>query len=357
MENGDSLFNSLTVKELQEEIKTFGLSPVGTKHQIVERLEKVQLKLLKFPMKTLYYFGLEMKDLILLYVHIIYKIILCLVIFYSMTQIPSPFSSTAQYLWESSEYYGYWILLGIASSIGLGTGLHTFVLFLGPFIAKQTIAHQSLSFFEIYKLVLPEAFSWGTGTAIGELPPYFIARGARLAGKIDDEFDELKHLKQKTDKTFAEKIKFWFFSMLNSLGFVGILLAASIPNPLFDLAGITCGHFLVPFSTFFGATFIGKALIKASIQSFFVIFIFSGKSVVFINNFFSAFGIDASKFLEEQRKTFGKGHSSQESGGAALLSFVWNGFIFLMISYFVVSIIESLADKKFKEKFTPPKKA
>ena len=29
----------------------------------------------------------------------------------------------------------YWIGLGIASSIGLGTGLHTFVLYLGPHIA------------------------------------------------------------------------------------------------------------------------------------------------------------------------------------------------------------------------------
>jgi len=29
--------------------------------------------------------------------------------------------------------------LGIASSIGLGTGLHTFVLYLGPWIAKVTM--------------------------------------------------------------------------------------------------------------------------------------------------------------------------------------------------------------------------
>ena len=29
--------------------------------------------------------------------------------------------------------------LGLASSIGLGTGLHTFVLFLGPFIARVTL--------------------------------------------------------------------------------------------------------------------------------------------------------------------------------------------------------------------------
>lgn len=39
-----------------------------------------------------------------------------------------------------------------------------------------------------------------------------------------------------------------------------------IPNPLFDLAGITCGHFLVPFWTFFGATLVGKAVIKMHIQ-------------------------------------------------------------------------------------------
>lgn len=33
-------------------------------------------------------------------------------------------------------FAAYWILLGVASSIGLGTGLHTFVLYLGPHIAK-----------------------------------------------------------------------------------------------------------------------------------------------------------------------------------------------------------------------------
>lgn len=35
-------------------------------------------------------------------------------------------------------WYGYWVLLGIASAFGLGTGLHTFLLFLGPYIAEVT---------------------------------------------------------------------------------------------------------------------------------------------------------------------------------------------------------------------------
>lgn len=40
---------------------------------------------------------------------------------------------------------------------------------------------------------------------------------------------------------------------------------------LFDLAGLTCGHFGIAFWTFFGATFVGKAIIKVNIQSLFII--------------------------------------------------------------------------------------
>ncbi len=119
-----------------------------------------------------------------------------------------------------------------------------------------------------------EAFLWGLGTAIGELPPYFMARAgkkllktARISGKTLEEIDELNNIESHyNEMPFIEKAKFFVCSRLKTHGFIIVLLAASIPNPLFDLAGITCGHFLVPFSTFFGATFIGKALIKVTIQ-------------------------------------------------------------------------------------------
>ena len=62
---------------------------------------------------------------------------------------------------------------------------------------------------------------------------------------------------------------------MERVGFFGILACASIPNPLFDLAGITCGHFLVPFWTFFGATLIGKAIIKTHLQQLTVIVAFN----------------------------------------------------------------------------------
>lgn len=34
----------------------------------------------------------------------------------------------------------YWVGLGVLSSVGLGTGLHTFLLYLGPHIASVTLA-------------------------------------------------------------------------------------------------------------------------------------------------------------------------------------------------------------------------
>jgi hypothetical protein len=62
-----------------------------------------------------------------------------------------------------------------------------------------------------------------------------------------------------------ERAKIYIYKTLKKRAFIAILLLASIPNPLFDLAGFLCGHFLIPFSVFFGAAFIGKAIIKVSI--------------------------------------------------------------------------------------------
>jgi len=104
---------------------------------------------------------------------------------------------------EIAYFVLYWVILGVASSIGLGTGLHTFVLYLGPRIAKiamqayfcnslpillpnkfsfthfgECSAGNNVTFWDILGSVQLEAFLWGFGTAIGELPPYFIARAA-----------------------------------------------------------------------------------------------------------------------------------------------------------------------------------
>ena len=204
-----------------------------------------------------------------------------------------PHSSFLESFEKQSLWCLYWIGLGVLSSIGLGSGLHTFLLYLGPHIASVTLAAnlcksldfpsppypdeivcppetsdspESISILNIMSKVRVEAFMWGAGTALGELPPYFVARASRLSG----QWRESEAQEESSANRFARIIQ----SVVEKAGFFGILACASIPNPLFDLAGITCGHFLVPFWTFFGATLIGKAIIKMMIQKLFVIVAF-----------------------------------------------------------------------------------
>ena len=107
-----------------------------------------------------------------------------------------------------------------------------------------------------------------------------------IQGQIDEDDEDLNEFQelldaQKSGKTSGADIdlmtrgKLFMHDLVHRAGFFGILAAASIPNPLFDLAGITCGHFLIPFWTFFGATLIGKAVVKMHIQKVFIIFLFS----------------------------------------------------------------------------------
>jgi hypothetical protein len=145
---------------------------------------------------------------------------------------------------QHATFIAYWVILGVLSSVGLGSGLHTFVLFLGPHIlriattalrfgstdfsaridsyfkvpgtldvaglseafspnyahdawvpqghnllvegaegaaagAHDASAADRVSFLTLLLKVAWPAICWGAGTALGELPPYFIARAAR----------------------------------------------------------------------------------------------------------------------------------------------------------------------------------
>lgn len=227
-------------------------------------------------------------------------VILCLILA-AVHHTPSHYQETLHSWEEYLAWCGWWVGLGILSSVGLGTGLHTFLLYLGPHIAAVTIAAYEcgslefpsppypaeiicpnitettetvsiassvaqVSIWAILSKVRVEAFCWGAGTAIGELPPYFMARAARLSGsepsEEEEEFHELQEkLKHPEKLTRFERMKYSVQQLVEKVGFFGILACASIPNPLFDLAGITCGHFLIPFWTFFGATLIGRGYI------------------------------------------------------------------------------------------------
>jgi len=298
--------------------------------------------------------------------------------------------------WEGYlAWCAWWVGLGILSSVGLGTGLHTFLLYLGPHIAAVTMAAyecNSLEFpqppypaqilcpeggnvtdteeasdamasavtvtvWAILAKVRVEAFCWGAGTAIGELPPYFMARAARLSGsepsEEEEEFHDLQEkLKNPEKMTRFERMKYSVQHLVEKVGFFGILACASIPNPLFDLAGITCGHFLIPFWTFFGATLIGKAIIKMHIQKIFVILAFNNQLLeTAISLLIQIPGVGVRleapvrSLLEKQKEKLRGGGGGSEG---SILSSIFEKFVLAMVVYFVVSIVNSLAQSYAK---------
>ena len=63
----------------------------------------------------------------------------------------------------------------------------------------------TVGFWTIYQAVFIESFLWGFGTALGELPPYFVARAASAAGGIDEELEDILVEESDNSKTKVER--------------------------------------------------------------------------------------------------------------------------------------------------------
>ncbi|KAG7226114.1 hypothetical protein INR49_018725 [Caranx melampygus] len=260
-------------------------------------------------------------------------------------------------LWQRRGTVFLFLLLCCLFSIAYSTeGAHQ----QGPHIASVTLAAYECGSTDFQSLHTQTRLSVpkGAGTAIGELPPYFMARAARQSGADpdDEDYEEFEEMLEQAESAqdFVTRAKLGVQHMVQKVGFFGILACASIPNPLFDLAGITCGHFLVPFWTFFGATLIGKAIIKMHIQKLFVIITFS-KHIV--EQMVSLIGSvprvgpsiqkPFSQYLEAQRNKL------HHAGGSApadenWLSWVFEKVVLVMVCYFVISIVNSMAQSYAK---------
>uniref|UniRef100_A0A3Q3VWL9 Uncharacterized protein n=1 Tax=Mola mola TaxID=94237 RepID=A0A3Q3VWL9_MOLML len=167
---------------------------------------------------------------------------------------------------KKTLWCAYWFGLVMLSSVGLGIGLHTFLIHLGPRIASVTLgayecgsvdfpdppypdqivcpqqetdAEQVASLFSLMSKVGLEACLWGAGTAIGELPPYFTPRAPLLFGADPDDEDYPRFKEILDQPNFPTRAKVAGQQLIQKVGFFGILACASIPKPLFDLAGIT----------------------------------------------------------------------------------------------------------------------
>ncbi|XP_023006134.1 vacuole membrane protein KMS1-like [Cucurbita maxima] len=308
---------------------------------------------------------------------------------------------------EIVKYFDYglwWVILGVASSIGLGSGLHTFVLYLGPHIGFFTIKavqcgrvdlksatydtiqlKRGPSWLEkdcsefgpavftsrvplssILPMVQIEAILWGIGTALGELPPYFISRAARLSGGRSEAMEELDASSRETNgfiPTYLNRVKRWFLSHAQHLNFLTILLLASVPNPLFDLAGIMCGQFGIPFWEFFFATLVGKAIIKTHIQTIFIIAVCNNQLLDWIENEliwilsfvpgFSSVLPELISKLNAIKAKYLKAPSHAATNVKAKWDFsvssIWNTIVWLMIMNFFVKIMTSTAQRYLKQ--------
>ncbi|XP_063696203.1 vacuole membrane protein 1 isoform X2 [Culicoides brevitarsis] len=359
------------------------------------RIERESLKIWSRPIDTFKYFLLECITLSKIYGKKLLEHKKCIAVLFFLTtlitvfyHIPGKHQSYFDSFREHAFFVTYWVGLGVLSSVGLGTGLHTFLLYLGPHIASVTLAAyecNSLDFpkppypdeiicpeaidanfipslWNIMSKVRLEAFLWGAGTALGELPPYFMAKAARLSGydPEDDEdlkkFDELQKKRATGENlTILDRGKLFMEQIVERIGFWGILACASIPNPLFDLAGITCGHFLVPFGTFFGATLIGKAVIKMHIQKIFVIIAFNEPLIERAVNVMGKVPMIGKKlqepfkaFLTDQKTKYHRRSNTKLPESRSKLAKMFEIFVVAMIVYFVASIINSFAQNYHK---------
>merc|ERR1719431_449948 len=71
---------------------------------------------------------------------ILIPLIILVVSLYGFTLVEGRHQPYIELIKKEALWCGYWVGLGILSSVGLGTGLHTFLLYLGPHIAGVTLA-------------------------------------------------------------------------------------------------------------------------------------------------------------------------------------------------------------------------
>eukprot|EP01102_Stenamoeba_stenopodia_P023219 TRINITY_DN9925_c0_g1_i1.p1 TRINITY_DN9925_c0_g1~~TRINITY_DN9925_c0_g1_i1.p1 ORF type:complete len:409 (-),score=91.77 TRINITY_DN9925_c0_g1_i1:1078-2304(-) len=359
--------NSLSQEEIEETLKT---------QRDAQRKRRQQISLLKAPLLTMKYFtfvilGYAKRALDSCRKHqkMFYSSVLVALLSIIMYFTPGVHQQQVQATEAYVLFVLWWVTLGVLSSIGLGTGLHTFVLYLGPHIAKVTLTAtecgslnfattgensflcppnstpEEVSVWAVLRKVQVEAFLWGLGTAIGELPPYFVARAARLAGESLKDLEEINEIQESNPSSLGEKLKKIALGLLGRLGFFGILLFASVPNPLFDLAGITCGHFLVPFWTFFGATVIGKAIVKVHFQTIFIILVFSVEHLTalvdLVESSFPFLKGRIKLFLENEKRKLHSAAGVATVSERSVFARIWDMVLLAMLSYFLMSIIDS----------------
>jgi hypothetical protein len=263
--------------------------------------ERENITLMQAPMKSFYLFGITTYEyvswmLVIVLGHPVTKfaVIPFALLFTVLLFVEGPHRALQTEMQNIMSFIVWWIGLGVLSSVGLGTGMHSGLLFLFPHIAKVVAAAETcgsldfnstgdvwfayesgahnlfvcpetptpgyeVSFLAIAMRTMIPCFLWGTGTALGEIPPYAVARAAKLAGEQNnEELDDLEAEKKAAEGNKLKEAfvysKIWMIDFVRKWDMWGVMLMAAWPNATFDMCGIACGHFGMPFWSFFIGT-------------------------------------------------------------------------------------------------------
>uniref|UniRef100_A0A671EPE6 Vacuole membrane protein 1 n=1 Tax=Rhinolophus ferrumequinum TaxID=59479 RepID=A0A671EPE6_RHIFE len=329
-----------------------------------DREERQNIVLWRQPLVTLQYFSLELLVILKEWTsklwhrqNIVVCFLLLLAVLIATYYVEGAHQQYVQRIEKQFLLYAYWIGLGILSSVGLGTGLHTFLLYLGPHIASVTLAayecnsvnfpeppypdqiicpdeegiEGSISLWSIISKVRIEACMWGVGTAIGELPPYFMARAARLSGAEpdDEEYQEFEEMLEHAEaaQDFASRAKLAIQNLVQKVGFFGILACAS---KIFVIITFS-KHIVEQMVAFIGAVpGIGPSLQKPF-----------------------------QEYLEAQRQKLHHRSGMGTPQGENWLSWIFEKLVVVMVCYFILSIVNSMAQsyaKRIQQRFSSEEK-
>lgn len=262
----------------------------------------------------------------------------------------------------------FWLLLGVLSSIGMGSGLHTFVLYLAPKAARYVLtswecgalAEMEESRWALFprfecppgaegradpdvmgllRVLQWEGLLWGLGTTLGELPPFLLSRSARLAKGPAAP----RPAARAPTGRLARAARF-AKTQLKRHPFATILLLASFPNPFFDACGLICGYNLVPFWLFFAATLLGKAVVKVNLQLLALVVVFSrgcldGLLAALEAGPLRALGAPLRAFVDRQRAELAGGGSGGHASSP--LSQLWNALLLVIVLFYAGTLVNA----------------
>ena len=318
---------------------------------VKDSLDEGRISLINNPKQTLGLFNQFINESLISYIdsisiqYLYMSLISCV---FAVLVILSTFpSALIIYLFDMIFTIAKWISLGVMSSIGLGSGLNTGLLFLFPLVTQATLTATrcghtdfdlsgrnalicdknldpdiSASSIMVFFKVLPITILWGAGCAIGEVPPFYIAQNLKKTGK------KIEHYLNNNSR-ILKWINDSIIKLLKKHDFTTILFPASWPNMFFDMCGMAAGYYGITLKTFLSATMIGKALIKSPMQILFIILV-----------------VNKSNWLPDLIRN--NINVSNSNDNMSWFSLLWTIFAMILFTIFIKVQIEECAQEQKK---------